>query len=100
MRLLEVINTIRENLQATKYKSFRLNKWNEGLTNRFVHCNFVLQFFSGGVYQLEQPHAQSLFIFRHSFGINLTPFFNGRTACAAVHSILCNWLFDDLSCQY
>ena len=60
----------------------------------FVLCD--LQIFSGSVYHLKQPHAQSLFLFPIVFGINLIPFFDGKKDGAAVHmhSINCCQFFD------
>ena len=47
-------------------------------------------------YHLEQPHAQSLFLFPIFFGINLIPFYDGKKGGAAVRSIICLWFLDDL----
>ena len=65
MRLLEVINTTWENLQIAKHKPVR---WDERTPFWFVLRD--LQIFSGSVYHLEQPHAQSPFLFPIVFGTN------------------------------
>ena len=58
MRLLELRNTTWENLQIAKHKS--VGRW-FSWADWFVLCD--LQIFSGSVYHLERPLAQSLFLF-------------------------------------
>ena len=74
------------------WKFFRLSAtceilwWPLTSFNWFVLCD--LRIVSGTVYHLEQPNAQSLFLFPIVFGNNLITFFDGTKDNEAVHSIV------------
>ena len=70
MRLLEVVTRVTPPEKICRSQSTSQSvQQNEHLPYWFVLCN--LRIFSGSVYHLQQPRAQSLFLFPTLFGIRL-----------------------------